>query len=130
MNDWLFGREFYDLMQVYRTAPVDSQVKVQEAFEAVKAYIREQVNGVLQPADCGVPGHLMANCLGDDFGHPICHLCLENKATMDRYVNLVMSLVSGVYQRGEVVRRFKEATMDMNSERLAEAHEAAGRLGL
>jgi hypothetical protein len=41
--DFLDEREFYELMQVYRHAPLSPQKRVIEAFEAVKRYIREQV---------------------------------------------------------------------------------------
>jgi len=36
MEDWLEGEEFYNLMQAYRTTPVDAY----KEFEAVKDFIR------------------------------------------------------------------------------------------
>lgn len=40
-EDFLGEQEFYDLMQSYRHAPLTNQPLVVDAFEAVKAYIRE-----------------------------------------------------------------------------------------
>lgn len=35
-------REFYELMQAYRTAPINNQKAVTEAYEAVKAYVKKR----------------------------------------------------------------------------------------
>lgn len=40
--DWLEEQDFYELMQIYRHAPLVPQAEVREAFEAVKDYIRKQ----------------------------------------------------------------------------------------
>lgn len=40
--DWLDEQDFYELMQAYRHAQEWTQPTVVEAFEAVKAYIRER----------------------------------------------------------------------------------------
>lgn len=40
---WLDGREFYDLMQAYRVAPVERQSSVLEAFDAVKTALRRRL---------------------------------------------------------------------------------------
>lgn len=40
--EWLEEREFYELMQAYRHAPVVDQAAVVAAFEAVKQIIRDK----------------------------------------------------------------------------------------
>ena len=39
IQEYLEGREFYELMQSYRTAPTKDQSLVIRAFEEVKIYI-------------------------------------------------------------------------------------------
>lgn len=39
LREALDGREFYELMQAYRLAPVMPQHEVTECFEAVKSYV-------------------------------------------------------------------------------------------
>jgi hypothetical protein len=41
-TDWLDSRDFYELMQAYRTAPLRDQSLVCDAFEAVKTAVRAQ----------------------------------------------------------------------------------------
>ncbi len=57
MREFIQSREFYDLMQAYRHAPLTPQVVVQDAFEAVKAALLEYTplptNGDLGCAGCG-----------------------------------------------------------------------------
>lgn len=54
--DWLDSQEFYELMQQYRHArdygPGGSPAYVVERFEAVKAYIRDQIDEVVDEAVC------------------------------------------------------------------------------
>jgi hypothetical protein len=43
MTDWLDDKQFYDLMQAYRTAPVEDQHNLLQAFERIKYEIRKQL---------------------------------------------------------------------------------------
>ena len=40
--DKLNGRDFFDLMQQYRIAPIEEQHKVVDRFEAVKVFIYKE----------------------------------------------------------------------------------------
>lgn len=40
-DDFIESKEFYDLMQLYRHAPISDQIGVVVAFESVKQYVRK-----------------------------------------------------------------------------------------
>lgn len=44
MSDALEEQEFYELMQAYRHCPMTDFAGVAEAFEAVKAYVRDEAD--------------------------------------------------------------------------------------
>jgi len=46
MGDILDGQEFYELMQAYRHAPTVDQDAVVVAFEAVKEFVRDNVDAI------------------------------------------------------------------------------------
>lgn len=40
---FLYEQEFYELMQVYRHAPLTPQINVQEAFDNIREFIKKKV---------------------------------------------------------------------------------------
>lgn len=46
MSDILDEQEFYELMQSYRHAPTVDQNAVTEAYEAVKAFLRDNQDAI------------------------------------------------------------------------------------
>ena len=49
IKEYLDDREFYELMQDYRTAPITQQVYVIRAYEYVKSYIIKMVEEMNKP---------------------------------------------------------------------------------
>jgi hypothetical protein len=45
LKKWLDDREFYELCQAYRTAPLTDQAIVIESFEKIKRAILRQIKG-------------------------------------------------------------------------------------